>query len=337
MNQTWKDFLLAHGARWANGVVADFGDPASELAAASATTIIAPLAHLGLLEVGGSDAAAFLHNQLTSDVQHLSPNAAQHSAWCSAKGRMLASFLIFRASDSYQLHLAADLLPVIPRRLQMFVLRSKVVVADRTDDYVLLGLAGAQSRVALAASGLPAPETALTAEVGPTGLVICLAPERYQVVVEQAAAPALWSQLTAHAQPVGTSVWQWLDIRAGVPLITRRTSEEFVPQMANFERLGGVSFHKGCYPGQEVVARTQYLGKVKRHLYRVRAAGVIDIGQAIYASDNPDRPCGTIANAAPAPAGGYEALAVMQESCALTGKLALAAVDGPRLELVTSD
>jgi len=338
MNLTWKDFLLTTGARWANGVAADFGDPAGELAAAgTTTTIIAPLAHLGLLAVHGSDAPAFLHNQLTSDVKHLPPNAAQHSAWCSAKGRMLASFLTFRTADSFLLQLAADLAPAIAQRLQMFVLRSQVVVADRSADYVLLGLAGAQCRAALAASGLPTPEAALSTLASAAGLVICLAPERYEVVVDLAAAPALWSQLAAHARPVGTPVWQWLDIRAGVPLITRRTSEEFVPQMADFERLGGVSFHKGCYPGQEVVARTQYLGKVKRHLYRVHAATAIDIGQAIFARDAPDRPCGTIANAAPAPTGGYEALAVIQENCALSGALALAAADGPRVELVAGD
>jgi folate-binding protein YgfZ len=337
MNSTWKDFLATTGARWDNGLVADFGDRAGELAAAGTATIIAPLTHLGLIEVSGSDAPGFLHNQLTSDVKHLSPAAAQYSAWCSAKGRMLASFLLYRAGDGYRLQLSADLLPAIHKRLQMFILRSKVALADHSDDCVLLGLAGPQSSAAIAASGLPAPDKPLATQAFADGIVICLAPERYEIVIDRAAAPMLWEQLATRARPVGTPVWQWLDIQAAVPLITRRTSEEFVPQMANFEQLGGVSFHKGCYPGQEVIARTQYLGKVKRHLYRVHSASAIDIGHAIYSTDNPDRPCGMIANAAPAPAGGYDALAVMQENFAVAGKLALAAPDGPGLELVAND
>lgn len=337
MNLTWKDFLVANGARWANGLVADFGDQTGELTAVDATTIVAPLTHLGLIEVSGSDAQGFLHNQLTSDVKHLPPTAAQHSAWCSAKGRMLASFLLFRAAHGYRLQLSGDLLPTIHKRLQMFVLHSKVALADHSDDCVLLGLAGRQSPAAIAATGLPTPGEALTTQAFADGVVICLAAERYEIVVDAAAAPTLWAQLAARARPVGTPVWQWLDIRAGIPLITQRTSEEFVPQMANFEQLGGVSFHKGCYPGQEVIARTQYLGKVKRHLYRVHAAGLVDTGQAIYSTDNPDRPCGMIASAAPAPAGGYDALAVMQENVALAGKLALAAPDGQRIDLVAGD
>jgi folate-binding protein YgfZ len=133
--------------------------------------------------------------------------------------------------------------------------------------------------------------------------------------------------------PVGTPVWQWLDIQAGLPLITEDTKEQFVPQMANFEQMGAVSFHKGCYPGQEIVARTQYLGKVKRHLYRAHSASPMAAGQAIYSPLHAEQPCGMVVNAAPAPAGGHDALAVVQESFVGAGALQLATAGGSQIDI----
>ena len=137
-----------------------------------------------------------------------------------------------------------------------------------------------------------------------------------------------WKKITSIALPASTPVWQWLDVQAGVPLITEATKEAFVPQMANFDKIDAVSFHKGCYPGQEVVARTQYLGKVKRHLYRIHVNGMVAPGTAIHASGSPEQPCGTVSNAAPAPGGGCDALAVIQESFVETGALHLDMPDG---------
>ncbi|MDR1660705.1 MAG: hypothetical protein LBR94_10315, partial [Desulfovibrio sp.] len=133
--------------------------------------------------------------------------------------------------------------------------------------------------------------------------------------------------------PAGAPVWQWLDIAAGIPRIAAATCEAFVPQMANFDRIGGVSFHKGCYPGQEVVARAQYLGKVKRHLYRARAAGPIAAGMSVFPAAAPEQPCGQIANAAPAPGGGFEALAVLLEDAPGQSELRAALADGGSIGL----
>jgi folate-binding protein YgfZ len=171
------------------------------------------------------------------------------------------------------------------------------------------------------------------------GEVIRVDDTRYIVVVASAAAQTLWPQLAASARPVGTPVWQWLDIQAGIPLISEATKEAFVPQMTNFDKIGGVSFHKGCYPGQEVIARTQYLGKVKRHLYRIHADGVVAAGTPLFSaqSPEPEHPCGLVANAAPSPDGGYDALAVIQETFAIAD-LELGTPGGPRMaaEPVTS-
>lgn len=337
MNSIWQEFLGTGGARFSNEVLADFGDAAAELAAARTATIVAPLTHLGVIEVTGPDAAAFLHNQLTSDVKHLAGDAAQYSAWCSAKGRMLATFLIFRMGPAYQLQLAADLLPAIDKRLRMFVLRSKVQITDVSAACALIGLAGPEADAVLGGAGLPVPATPRQTAAFAGGTVIRLDASRCQIAVQREAAAALWQELQARARPVGTSAWEWLDIRAGIPLISERTREEFVPQMASFEKLDAISFRKGCYPGQEVVARTQYLGKVKRHLYRAHAATAMAAGDAIYSPTNPQQPCGMVTNAAPAPDGGYDALVIVQETFFGAADLALVSPGGARVELQSLD
>lgn len=332
MNSNWQEFLGAAGACFDNGHVGSFGDAEGELKAARDATVMAPLTHLALLECAGEEAKTFLHNQVTSDINHLGADAAQHSAWCSAKGRMLVSFLLFRNGPDYQLQLAADLAPAIQKRLQMYILRAKVKVADLSPRFELIGLSGAQAEAALHEASLPVPQRLLDAAAFADGKVIRLDATRFEVVVSSETAAAVWGALAASARPVGTPAWQWLDIQAGIPLISEATKEEFVPQMANFDQIGGVSFHKGCYPGQEVVARTQYLGKVKRHLYRIRAAGPVAAGEPIYSPENPEHPCGMIANAAPAPEGGYAALAVVQEGFVDAGDLEVGMPGGPRIE-----
>lgn len=332
MNALWQEFLGAAGARFDNGLPADFGDAPGELLAARDATVLAPLAHLGLLACVGEEAKTFLHNQMTSDINHLAADGAQHSAWCSAKGRMLASFLLFRDGPDYRLQLAADLLPAIHKRLQMFVLRAKVSITDASAACELLGVSGPQAEAALHEAGLPVPAKALESAAFSAGKVIRLDAVRFEVVVASAAAGELWDKLARRARPVGTPAWRWLDIQAGIPLVSEATREEFVPQMANFEQIGGVSFHKGCYPGQEIVARTQYLGKVKRHLYRIRAAETLAAGCPIFSPESPEHACGMVVNAAPAPEGGYVALAVIQESFVAAGDLELGAPGGARLD-----
>ncbi len=337
MNSNWQDFLTAAGARIDGDRVSDFGDAATELVAAGNATVIAPLTHLGLIECAGEEAKTFLHNQVTSDINHLGIDAAQHSAWCSAKGRMLASFLLFRKEADFQIQLSADLTALICKRLQMFVLRARVNISDLSNRREIIGMSGVQAENVLRSAGLPVPGRPLDTAAFAAGKIIRLDTTRYEIILDCAAAAEIWQLLAAKARPVGTPVWEWLDIQAGIPLIGAATREEFVPQMVNFEQLGGVSFHKGCYPGQEVVARTQYLGKVKRHLYRLHAAVAMAAGDSIHSPENPEQACGMIVNAAPAPGGGFAALAVIQENHVAAGDLELGKPGGARLavELVT--
>jgi len=338
MNALWKSTLENAGAHFEAtdiNVVSHFGDAAAERQAVQAGPVLAPLSHLGLIGVSGEDAKTFLHNQVTSDINHLKPEAAQHSAWCTAKGRMLASFLIWRQDDAYQLQLAAELQPAIQKRLQMYVLRSKVQIVSRSEEVALIGLAGPGSAALLAKAGLPVPAQPLEAADAPAGKVIRLeGDERFEIAVAVAAATTLWTTLAADAKPVGTPVWQWLQIQAGIPHISGPTQEAFVPQMANFERIGGVSFHKGCYPGQEVVARTQYLGKVKRSLYRARVGAPVKAGDQLFSTLADENHGGTVVNGAPSADGQWELLAVIPENCASGGPVHVGALGGPVLELL---
>ena len=314
MNSSWQDFLGASGAQFEQGMVMGFGDFSAELIAARDATVVSPLNHLGLIECAGEDAKAFLHNQLTSDINHLAPGTAQPSAWCTAKGRMQASFLLFRNDADYRAILSSDLLPGIRNDLQKYVMRSRVRIADLSSTQVILGLSGPQAETALKNASLPVPADLLTTADFPQGTVIRLDATRFVVVVSSEKATEYWKSLCSVARPVGTPIWFWLDIQAGIPLITKATKEAFVPQMVNFDKIGGVSFHKGCYPGQEVVARTQYLGKVKRHLYRIHAETAFNAGTTIYSLENPENSFGMVVTVAPAPEGGFDGLAVIQEN-----------------------
>ncbi|MDR2838375.1 MAG: folate-binding protein [Azonexus sp.] len=333
MNPDWRSFLASANAVFGGDsfAIEHFGDTVSELEAAARQTVIVPLTHLALIEAVGEDARSFLHNQLTSDVNRLPENQAQHAAWCTAKGRMQASFLLWGEDGGYRLALAADLLEPTLKRLPMFILRAKVKLTAENAQ-VLIGLAGPSADAALAAAGLPVPAAALGIARAHGSTVIQLDAGRFMIAAPEAAAPGLWANLASATRPAGTPVWRWLDVKAAFPLVTLATKEAFVPQMADFEKIGGVSFNKGCYPGQEIVARTQYLGKVKRHLYRLASSQPLAAGDPLFSPDNPDQSCGQVMTAAPAPDGGFAALAVVQANFA--ANLRLAARDGPVVEAV---
>ena len=307
-----------------------FGDAGGELQAARSRTVVVPLSHLACIEAAGDDAQSFLHNQLTSDINHLTPGRAQHSAWCTAKGRMQASFVAWRAGNAFRLAIAADLEAPILKRLQMFVLRSRVRLASLTDTHVLIGVAGVQAAEALADAGLAPPTGTLVTADSAGSQVIALDDGRYVACIPLAEAPGIWQKLSVKASPAGIPAWRWLDVVAGFPLISAATREEFVPQMADFEKIGGVSFHKGCYPGQEIVARTQYLGKVKRHLYRIAAEQPLIAGTALHSPENPDQACGMVVSGALSPDGDWAGLAVIQSNYAAS--LRLGGLDGPAID-----
>ena len=243
----------------------------------------ARLTRYGLLAVTGADARAFLHAQLTNDIEHLAPDRWALAGWCSAKGRLLASFLVIPSREGFLLQIARDLAEPVAKRLGMFVLRSKVKIADESNAWLQHGVWDAE---------LAGPDVAWSGNIA----TVRVEPRRYLQL-----GPAAELRETASADEVQ---WTLQEIRAGRPLITRATQDQFVPQMVNFETLGGVDFQKGCYPGQEIVARAQYRGQVKRRMVHAHApAGVaLAPGQQFNG--------GTVVDVAPTE-GGAEVLAVV--------------------------
>ena len=209
----------------------------------------ARLIRYGLLAVTGADARAFLHAQLTNDIASLPADRAALAGWCTAKGRLLASMLVIPHGEGFLLQLARDLAPSIARRLSMYVLRSKVKIADESDAWAQYGIWDSSLKV----SGVAWDADVVTVRVD-GGRFLRIGP----------------GDKLSLAATKPEEAWTLGEIRAGRPLISAATQDKFVPQMVNFEALGAVSFQKGCYPGQEIVARSQYRGEVKRRMVRVQ-------------------------------------------------------------------
>ena len=293
-----------------------------------------------ILAVTGEDAASFLHGQLTNDVEHLGNLDARLAGYCSPKGRLLASFLMWRNAESVFLQVPSELRAALQKRLSMFVLRAKARLSDVSADTansVSLGIGGANGQAALQqvlGAALPAaPYTRIDHALGTVIRVAdAFGAPRYQWLTSPDTArevlPALRSTLAFGA----TDAWRLSDIHAGIPQISLKTQEQFVPQMVNYELIGGVNFKKGCYPGQEIVARSQYLGKLKRRtaLATIDSPGVA-AGDEVFDVADPDQPCGMIVNAAPNGAGGADALVELKLASLEQGDIRLGSASGAPL------
>jgi folate-binding protein YgfZ len=328
----WLNDLRDRGALVDASQVLHFGDPAGERAALPVRPTLHPLTDWSVLRVAGTDARAFLQGQLSNDVDLLDPSHAQLSTYCTAQGRMLASLVLWREADEYMLQLPAELMDSVRTRLQRYVLRAKVSLTDATAELRLLGLGGPGAAAALAGLADSLGPGPMRVARGVALTVIRLHDDLFEIAVTAQHWADAWDHLTRVAQPGGTDGWRWRLIDARIPVITAATQEQFVPQMANLEQLGAVSFSKGCYPGQEIVARAQYRGEVKRRLYRLHApVGAPAAGQSVF--DAGTASPGMVVNAAPAPGGGFDLLAVLPMSAAETGDLRLGGSEGPALHL----
>ena len=292
---------------------------------------IAPLSHLGVIRVEGEDAAKFLHGQLTEDFALLGMDKARLAAFLSAKGRMQASFIGFkRSATEILLVCSLDLLAPTLKRLSMFVMRAKAKLTDATGEFALYGIAG--DTVANLAGSVQPPwaRTDVGAE-GNRATLVHLYPADGQP-------RALWVAPAAAVAPVGPqldpALWLWSEVRSGVATLSAPVVEAFVPQMLNYESVGGVNFKKGCYPGQEVVARSQFRGTLKRRAFIAHAAGEVAVGAEVFAATDLEQPCGTVVQVAPTPApgSGFDALVSLQIAAAQT-PLQVGAADAVPLTL----
>lgn len=286
---------------------------------------VAPLPHWGVILAEGPQAASFLQSQLTNDVEHLGADRANLAGWCSAKGRLLASFIVWRpAPDRVLLAASADLLADTLQRLSMFVLRARCKLSDVSATVPLSGIMGASSRLAL---GLA--EDLEPWHCGGVGAASVIR------LPDGAGVPRwLWAGAAAPPLPAAQSAaWDALEIQAGIVRIVARTVDQFVPQMVNFELVGGVDFRKGCFPGQEVVARSQYRGTIKRRTFRFDTDGTAAAGDEVFDRADPGQPAGMVANAAPCD--GMTALLVELKTASSGAELHLRAPDGPLLRRAT--
>jgi hypothetical protein len=284
----------------------------------------AALSHLGVIRITGADAASFIHNQLTQDFLLLPPGQARLAAFCSAKGRMQASFIGFKpAADTVLLVCSRDLLESTRKRLGMFVMRAKAVLEDASADFSVFGCLQAASA---------------TADPAPWSLDSDGAATRIHLYPGAACSRSLWIG-PAGTRPSGPEApladWLYSEVMSGVATISQPLYEALVPQMLNYESVGGVNFKKGCYPGQEVVARSQFRGTLKRRAYIVRGDAPMEAGQAVFSAQDAEQDCGVVVQAAAEPAGaGWVAIAALQVSAAQEAALTLGGPDGPTLALL---
>jgi folate-binding protein YgfZ len=293
----------------------------------------------GFLRVSGDDAATFLQGQTTCDVNALSPGHSGVGALCTPKGRVIANFRLLRSEQGFYLLLAADLTETVRKRLQIYLLRSKVLLEDLTPRHGMIGVMGDGLESVLETYCIKIPSDPGTWLETPDYLALKLNDDsgRTLITAEMDMGRRLWSYLAEKLSLVNPSLWRLKDIEAGYPEIVAATSNEFLPQMLNLDMLGGISFQKGCYTGQEIVTRTYYLGQVKRRMFRLRCDGEAKpvTGAVIYdISEAEPKNVGQVVMAAPETLTSYQLLAVLGVRSAGSKNLQILGSDGLKAEIL---
>ncbi|MFO1434748.1 MAG: folate-binding protein [Candidatus Competibacteraceae bacterium] len=338
MSEKWLSFLSGLGAVAGEDGSVRFDPPERELRAAVAGDILCALAgRQGLIAVKGVDAETFLQGQFTNDVRQVTPERSQLSAYCTPRGRMLACFRVFRCGDSYYLRLPLETVEPMLKRLRLFVLRAKVTLEDASAFLIQAGLTGPGAWSLLQETPGVAP-VQLDEVVQQADMIMIRVPglsPRFELYGKLEAMTVLWEQLAPRVTLAGAEPWRLLDILAGIPNIYPATTEMFVPQMVNLQLLDGVSFRKGCYTGQEIVARTQHLGKLKRRMYRAHVESPVppEAGDELFSPQaGAGQSVGTLVDACRHPDGGSEVLAVVVIEYAENGTVLLGDGQGAKLE-----
>ena len=258
MNADWANFLKTNNFKFPEDTNTSSNINADR-------NSISALPYLTCIEVTGTDASTFLQGQLSCDINRLTESNSFFSAFCNAKGRTITTFIIIKTTSGFLLVLPAELIDKVIKKLQMYILRSDVQVKDMSDQLCILGVN------TLSADTLEnAPIEAFSIYQNKNIYIkLPLNSHRYLVISDPAQAITLWTHLTTNSHFIVNTAESWAenDLSAGVPWLTLETTEQFIPQMLNIDKLGGISFNKGCYTGQEIIAKTHYLGKVKRELF----------------------------------------------------------------------
>lgn len=316
MKPDWKQFLVERGAEFDSDTLLHFGNPERERRIPPQGAILCDLSHIGLISASGNDAETFLQGQLSNDIQQVDEHQAQLSSYSSPKGRAISTFQIALRQGTYYLSLSADILEPVLKRLRMFVMRSQVSLEDATDSLVHFGYSDprGEERLSNIIGTIPLQPLAVV-QSGNLTIIRQPAPvPRFEILGELDDACELWTKLGVNAAGVGRNTWDYYDVEAGIPHVTADSSEAWVAQMMNLHLIDAISFSKGCFPGQEVVARLKYLGKNKRQTYRlgIDAIELPEVGTVINNAGGAE--AGKVLNAALNPDGKVEILAVMKTS-----------------------
>ena len=311
--QGWQDFLTQQGATITAGLATSFGETPGNYPGLSAT--LTDLGDLGVLALEGTDSKRFLQGQSTSDTEQLNADTVLPGAICNAKGRMLTSYhAVEPETDAVLLVMHRPLVDTTIDNLGKYAAFFKTTLSNASDDYRLLGISGADCESILEGQFDAIPTAINQLCITENGLLLRISPQQFLVIVKAASAEQLWQKLALSFTPTGLAYWRLQSIRAGQASVQAETFEQFVPQMLNLQATGAVNFKKGCYTGQEIVARMQYLGKLKRRTYRViiEASTPPQVATEIYDSAN-NKLVGSVLLAASADEKNTEMLAVLHE------------------------
>ena len=336
MNKDWYKFLTAQGAEIQDDKVVSMSNGGLQSHSLD-STYLCDLSTLGLIRASGGDAQSFLHGQFTNDLNLVTSSVSQLSSYCNPKGRMLSIFRIFMRDDSYHMLLQREVMEATIKKLTMFKLMAKVDLTDVSNDLVAIGIAGPNTETLLTNAQFSIPEESNLCIQERNVTIIRLPSESLRIlfICNANEAISIWNKLSKDCLLASSKVWDLYDIASGIPQITANTSEVFTPQMTNLELIDGVSFSKGCYPGQEVVARTHYLGKPNRRMFRINIAdeNIPEPGVNIFSPKDENQPIGKIVSAQKLSEGKLSALAVIRTTNKDDKDLHLNSVTGPEISI----
>jgi len=287
MHPNWQKFLENEGAIFEDDKLLSFANKNHKQ---SIENIITDLSHLSLVEVTGDDAEDFLNGQFTTNIKQLAKHHLQFSAWCNPKGQVKTTFFIYRHETGFNILLPDELLESFLKQLQMYIMRANVNLIDKSDELVRVGILTNNNLLNELMASAPEKEGDITIQNG----VHCLHmfcsknnSQRYIFIGSTENLTILWKEFLQHNTPVRTTIWELLDIQAGYPWLSPQTSEKFLPQMLNLDIIEGLDYQKGCYPGQEIIARLHFRGQLKRNLYFATCSfnARPEIGDQLFAND----------------------------------------------------
>ncbi|MDX1796133.1 MAG: folate-binding protein [Hydrogenovibrio sp.] len=299
MNTEWQSFLKEQGAVFNDqNEIESFGHPEVEHFLVKHGPVLADLSQNALIQVSGEEAFDFLQGQLSNDLKEVSDTQAQLSAYCEPQGKVLALMTVFKQGEAFYLSFDGSLREAILKRLTMFKLRAKVDLTDLSDEWVHIGYAGEFADLdlqrALSTKVKEIYQVEHLTQEGATDIIAIKVPgpyHRYSLFGPIEQMKAAWEAFCSNCEAIGQKDWNLLNIVSGQPEVKQATSDQFVAQFLNLDKLDAINFKKGCFPGQEIIARMHYRGKATKRMLRLHISEALSLnaGEEIAFKDSADR------------------------------------------------